>query len=233
MRKNNKPEKDLDLSYIKVDVQKYGHLTMEHIKNVHRMVKYDFHDALIRYDIDKMICMNHELMKAEDVLYGLLDNEHEDIVIKRCVKKYMNFIRTVRETFSAILNTQEIIAHFSTKLSPIQIRILIVLNETPEMTTKELIDSIGKSATTIRKEIESLEASCSIPVIQKFTMKGERYKGVTMNHYQITSYGKHLINYIEDISYNERINSLNENRNDVLLVFKEQRHEIDKINSDK
>ena len=226
MRKNKKDEKDLNLSYIKVDIHNHTHLTVDHFKEVHKMLKYDYHDALIRYDIDKMLCLNHELKESENILYDLLENPNEELSLKKVIRKYLIFVRIVRESFSAILNTQDIIVHFATKLTPLRIRILILLNEYPELTLKELIKHTGKSENTIRREIKYMVESYSLPAIKSFIIKGECYKGTPVKHYQITSYGKHLINYIEDMSFNERIKTISETHNDILNVLKEQKKEI-------
>lgn len=231
MRKKIKTgKKELNLSYIKVDIHNHAHLTVNHFKDVHKMLKYDFHDALIRYDIDKMVYINHELKESEDVLIDILDDPNEDVMLKRTIKKYMNYVRTVREAFSAILNTQEIIAHFSIKLSPTQIKILLALDTSPELTLKELAVKTGKSDSFIRREISSMLTSFSIPIIKEFKIKGESTNGgILKNHYQITSYGKHLINYIDDVEYEERWKSINSDRQTVSEVFNEQKTELLKI----
>lgn len=231
MRKKIKTgKKDFNLSYIKVDIHNHAHLTINHFKDIHKMLKHDFHDVLIRYDINEMIYMNRELKESEDILCDILNDPNEEIILKKTVKKYMNYVRTIRETFSAILNTQEIISHFSMKLTPTQIKILLVLNDSPELTLKELIVETGKSDSTIRKEISSMLTSCSIPIIKEFKVKRDQPNGgMQKNHYQITSYGKHLINYIDDIEYNDRWNAINADRQTVFEIFKEQKTELSKL----
>ena len=234
MRKKELNQKENNLSYIKVDIHNEVHLSEEHIKDIKLMLKHDYHDALLRYDIDKMVYMNHTLKETEEILHDLIHNPNEDSMTKKYIRSYLNLIRIIRETFSTILNTQEIISHFMTRLTPIQIRILVVLNENPEMTMDEITRSIGKSQPTVKKEIDKFDTDISLPIVKRYLYKDGRDASKRSSyHYELTSYGKHLINYIEDMSYDMRIRSLNETRHDVQAVFKEQRYELWKIKTGK
>lgn len=228
MRKNENKEKDFNyLSYIKVDLDTHKQTPVDHIKSITKMMKWDFHDALIRMDKSKMISMNHIMKETTDYLEdNIIEMDNKD-PFKRILKGYIRNINFIRETFSSILNTQQIISDYINKLTPTQIRILILLNNCNDMTIKEFIENAYKSEQTIKKSIDGLMYGFSLPIIEKFTTINENKVGRLKYHYRLTYHGRLLISYIEDSTFDGRHAYLIDVRDDVLKVFNKQKENIE------